>query len=101
MPPVDAVVVPSYTAMFYCEASGVLTPEIMWRVNGDILKSGSMNIIIRNDTRNTTRTSTLQVLNTLPNNTATYTCVATNAAGNDTASADLTVNCMSTSFLIV
>ena len=97
MPPVDAVVVFQDTAVFYCEAYGVLTPDITWRVNGVILDSGSRNVIIMNDTRDTTRSSTLQVLNTLPNDTATYTCVATNAAGNTTASADLTVNCMSTS----
>ena len=101
MPPVDAVVVFQETAVFYCEASGVLTPDITWMVNGDILESRPGQVLIMIDTLNTTRNSTLQVLNTLPNNTATYTCVATNAAGNATASADLTVNCMSICFLIV
>ena len=82
-------------AILYCEASGVLTPNITWRMNGETLESESDDITILIDsTGDTTRNSTLQILNTLPIDTGTYTCVATNAAGSDTASAELTVNCM-------
>ena len=64
-------------------------------MNGETLESESDDITILIDsTGDTTRNSTLQILNTLPIDTGTYTCVATNAAGSDTASAELTVNCM-------
>ena len=83
-------------AIFYCEASGVLAPNITWRMNGETLESDSQNItILIGSTGDTIMNSTLQVLNTLPNDTGTYSCVATNAAGSVTASAELTVNCMS------
>ena len=93
MAPVDVVVLSPETATFFCEASGVLTPNITWMMNEETVESGSGDIIITIDTGDAIRRSTLQVLNTLPNDTATYTCVAINDAGNDSASAELTVNC--------
>ena len=99
MSPVDDVVLSPETAIFYCEASGVLAPNITWRMNGETLESDSENItVLSGSTGDTITNSTLQVLNTLPNDTGTYTCVATNAAGSDIASAELTVNCMSGGF---
>ena len=83
------------TAIFYCEASGVLTPNITWRMNGETVESESKDITILIDsTGGIITNSTLQILNTLAIHTGTYTCVATNAAGSDTASAELAVNCM-------
>ena len=79
--------------IFYCEASGVLTPNITWRMNGETLESESEDTILIDSTGGKIRNSTLQILNTLPIDTGTYTCVATNAAGSDTASAEFIVNC--------
>ena len=94
MSPVDAVVLSPEKAIFYCEASGVLTPNITWRMNEETIESESEDITILIDSVGDTRKSTLQILNTLAIDTGTYTCVATNAAGSDTASAELAVNCM-------
>ena len=99
MSPVDAVVLSPEMAIFYCEAFGVLAPNITWRMDGETLESDLENItILIGSTGDTIMNSTLQLLNTLPIDTGTYTCVATNAAGSDTASAELTVNCMSGAF---
>ena len=63
-------------------------------MNGETLGSESEDIAILIDsTGGKISNSTLQILNTLPIDAGTYTCVATNAAGRDTASAELTVNC--------
>ena len=90
--PVDVVVLSPDTAMFYCEAFGVLTPNITWMRNGDTLVSGSDDITIITNVVTSVRNSTLQIVNTVPDDAASYTCLATNAAGNDTASVTLVVN---------
>ena len=90
--PANTVVISPNVVMFYCEAIGVLTPNISWQMNGNYLKSrGDVEISI--DTRDSRRNSTLYVRNTVPNDAGNYTCVAATAAGNVSASAVLTVNC--------
>ena len=90
--PEDVVVLSPDTAMFYCEAFGVLTPDITWMRNGVTLVSGSDDITIITNVVDSVRNNTLQIVNTVPDDAASYTCLATNAAGNDTASATLVVN---------
>ena len=92
IPPADTVVVSPETATFFCEASGVLNPNITWRMNETTLEAGE-DIAIMIDTGEITRNSTLTIPNTQPNDAATYTCVAVTAAGSVTTSADLTVKC--------
>ena len=87
------MVISPATAMFYCEASGTRSPNITWIRNGTTLESGE-DVHIATGTRDISiRNSTLRVLNTLPNDAAIYTCVATTAAGTVNASAELTVIC--------
>ena len=93
MLPVNDVVVSPETAMFYCEVSGVLTPNITWMMNDSLLVSGG-NIVILIDTIEDVRNSTLRILNIIPNDAGDYICEGITAAGNVTASAELTVNCM-------
>ena len=92
MAPANTVVISPNVAMFYCEAVGVLTPNISWQMNGNYLESrGDVEISI--DTRDSRRNSTLYIRNTVPSDAGNYTCVAATAAGNVSASAVLTVNC--------
>ena len=92
MAPANTVVISPNVVMFYCEAVGVLTPNISWQMNGNYLESrGDVEISI--DSRDSSRNSTLYIRNTVPSDAGNYTCVATTAAGNVSASAVLTVNC--------
>ena len=95
MPPFTAQVISPDTANFSCEASGVFSPNITWRKAGDTteLMSGIDGVMITSQeiSSNTTR-GTLQLMNTQPSDADDYECVATNAAGEDTASAGLVVN---------
>ena len=88
--PADVVVISPETAELYCEVSGIQTPNITWIRNDTTLESGT-DIVISIGTLNMTRNSTLTILNTVPNDAGNYTCMAVTAAGNVSASAELTV----------
>ena len=94
--PADREVISPITAMFYCEVFGVFLSNITWQMNGNVLESGG-DIDIEKDTRGNLRNSILTIQNTVPSDAGNYTCLAENDAGRTSASAQLTVNCMSIS----
>ena len=81
--------------MFYCEIIGVFLSNITWQMNGNVLESGG-DIYIEIDAGDLIN-STLTIQNTVPSDAGNYTCLAENDAGRASASAQLTVNCMSIS----
>ena len=94
--PTDIEVISPRTAMFYCEIIGVFLSNTTWQMNGNALESGG-DIDIEIDIRDGLRNSTLTIKNTVPSDAGNYTCLAENDAGRTSASAQLTVNCMSIS----
>lgn len=71
-----------FLVRFVCEASGVPNPTISWRKGSNVVQAGgrvtlSGNQLLIND------------VDTI--DSGTYTCVASNPAGSDTASAELNV----------
>ena len=94
--PTDIEVISPRTAMFYCEIIGVFLSNTTWQMNGNALESGG-DIDIEIDIRDDLRNSTLTIKNTVPSDAGNYTCLAENDAGRTSASAQLTVNCMSIS----
>ena len=101
-PPTDLTVVSPKSATFNCTAIANPRAVIQWTRNGIVLNGTVGNFVISYSTEgdciitdppsDCVITSTLDIINTVPNNSGEYVCTAINAAGNETASVSLIVH---------
>ena len=97
----DLTVVSPYSVMFNCNVTANPRAVIQWTRNGIVLNTtmGKFTIsystegdcIITDPHNDCVITSTLDIVDTVPNDSGEYMCTAINAAGNDTVSVSLTV----------
>ena len=91
------------SATFNCTATAKPRAVIQWTINNGIVLTGTMgkfsiadttegDCIITNPPSECVITSTLGIVDTIPNDSGEYVCTAINDAGNNTASVSLTVN---------
>ena len=82
------------TAFFTCQATGIPIPNISWYFNGaPVEKNNTMKYMISDTSLNPiAKNSSLTVVNILPSDNGTYTCVAANFASSDSSSGVLNVN---------
>ena len=91
------------SATFNCTATAKPRAVIQWTINNGMVLTGTMgkftitetaegDCIITNPPSECVITSTLDIVNTIPNDSGVYVCTTINDAGNNTASVSLTVN---------
>ncbi len=92
-PPLDTVAVAGGSAQFQCTAFGQDRPNVTWYSGESILTNSSDFQIIQNLRASTVITYLTIVRVNLDLDGTTYTCVAANSLGDDSASATLSVLC--------
>ena len=101
-PPDNLTVVSPDSATFNCTATAKPRAVIQWTRDGTVL-TGTMgkftitpstqgDCIITNPPSDCMITSTLDIVDNVPNDSGEYVCTAINVAGNNTASVSLTVH---------
>ena len=102
VPPTNLTVVSPDSATLNCTAIAKPRAVIQWTINNGMVLTGTMgkftitdttegDCIISNPPSECVITSILDIADTIPNDSGEYVCTAINDAGNDTASASLTV----------
>ena len=102
VPPTNLTVVSPDNATFTCTAIAKPRAVIQWTINNGMIRTDTMgkftitdstegDCISTNPPSECVVTSTLDIANSIPNDSGEYVCTAINDAGNDTASASLTV----------
>ena len=90
------------SATFNCTATAKPQAVIQWTINNGMVLTGTMgkftitettkgDCIISNPPSECVITSTLDIVDNIPNDSGVYVCTAINDAGNNTASVSLTV----------
>ena len=79
-------VVVNRTVLLECPASGIPKPTIQWLKNGDPLESNEITVIMSDGRQ-------LEIDSAQVSDTARYTCIATNEAGELRRNFDLEVLC--------
>ena len=74
-----------------CTATGTPLPEIMWTLDGRVLQDTDMLRIVFTTPEEMQRTSNIEVSSATENFNGEYKCIATNTAGNDSHTFEITL----------
>ena len=84
------------TVFLVCIAVGVLYPSIQWYKDDELItRNGSLTSVYDETSKHSTllfTTSILELCSLNSNDTGTYSCIATNEAGNSSTTFDIQIN---------